>query len=72
MALAEYIVKENDRWDAVAFKAYGDATMIAGIIEANPSVNISAVLIAGTRLRIPILEDGEIQVDSELLPPWKR
>ncbi len=72
MAVAEYIVKENDRWDTVAFKAYGDATLVAGIIEANPAVNISAVLIAGTRLSIPILEDGEIQIDSELLPPWKR
>lgn len=72
MAFLEYVVKDGDRWDTVAFKAYGDAGMVNGIIEANTSTVISAVLIAGTRLVIPILEDGEIQIDSELLPPWKR
>lgn len=72
MAVSQYIVKEGDKWDTVAFKAYGDSTRVSGIIEANPSVPITAVLIAGTPLVVPILEDGEILIDSELLPPWKR
>lgn len=68
----EYVTKQGDRWDTIAFKAYGDASLINGIIEANTSIIISPILEAGTRVIVPILESGEIQIDSELLPPWKR
>lgn len=68
----EYVTKQGDRWDTIAFKAYGDASLINGIIEANTSIVISPILEAGTRVIVPILESGEIQIDSELLPPWKR
>ena len=68
----EYVTKQGDRWDTIAFKAYGDATLINGLIEANTSIIISPILEAGTRIIVPILESGDIQIDSELLPPWKR
>lgn len=68
----EYIVKQGDRWDTIAFKAYGDPTLFNGIIEANTATIISPILETGARLIIPILEVAEIQIDSELLPPWKR
>jgi len=71
-AIVEYIVKEGDRWDSIAFKAYGDATKYAGIIEANPSAVISPILDPGQRLIIPIVEQTDIEIDSEDLPPWKR
>ena len=68
----EYVTKQGDRWDTIAFKAYGDASLVNGLIEAKPTIVISAILEAGTRVIVPILESGEIQIDSELLPPWKR
>lgn len=68
----EYVTKQGDRWDTIAFKAYGDASLVNGIIEANTSIVISPILEIGTRVIVPILEPGEIQIDSELLPPWKR
>lgn len=68
----EYVTKQGDRWDTIAFKAYGDATLINGLIEANVSIVISPILAPGTRVIVPILEQGDIQIDSELLPPWKR
>ena len=68
----EYVTKQGERWDTIAFKAYGDASLVNGLIEANPTIVISAILEAGTRVIVPILESGEIQIDSELLPPWKR
>ena len=68
----EYIAKQGDRWDTIAFKAYGDASLVNGIIEANPKIVISPTIAEGTRVVVPILEQGEIQIDSELLPPWKR
>jgi len=67
MEFVEYISKQGDRWDTIALKAYGDSTLVNGIIEANTSIVISPVLEAGTRLVIPILENAEIQIDSELL-----
>jgi phage tail protein X len=70
--VVEYITNDGDRWDTIAFKAYGDATLINGIIEANTAISIVPVLKAGLRIIVPILELGEIQIDSELLPPWKR
>lgn len=70
--IVECIVKDGDRWDTIAYKAYGDASMVSGIIEANTASVISPVLTAGMRLVIPILETGEVEIDSELLPPWKR
>lgn len=68
----EYITKDGERWDTIANKAYGDPLLFAGIIEANKSIVVSPIIQSGTRLMIPILEQNEIEVDTELLPPWKR
>ena len=70
--IVEYIVKEGDRWDSIAFKAYGVATDYARIIEANPNAVISPVLQPGQRIIIPVQEQTEVEIDSEDLPPWKR
>jgi nucleoid-associated protein YgaU len=72
MAFVEYVSKQGDRWDIIANKAYGDPTLINGIIEANTSLSIIPIIPVGSRIIVPILEIGEIQIDSELLPPWKR
>lgn len=72
MAFLEYIVKDGDRWDSIAFKAYGDPRQFGIIIEANLSTIISPLLVAGTRLIIPIQDEADIQINSESLPPWKR
>lgn len=72
MSVVEYIVKDGDRWDSVAFKAYGDPNRFAGIIEANLATVISPLLVAGTRLIIPIENEADIEIDSAELPPWKR
>jgi phage tail protein X len=71
-SFVEYIVKEGERWDTVAYKAYGDSSMVSVIIENNPNVAINPILQTGTRLLIPVLEKSEIEINSELLPPWKR
>ena len=73
MATTQYRTIENDRWDLIAFKAYGDATQFGRILEANAPLAINQVLPSGLKINIPILEnesDGSVQ--SELLPPWKR
>ena len=68
--LTTYTAKQGDRWDTVAFKAYGDATRINELIEANPKVPIKDEIAAGTVLNIPFIPEPTL--DAELLPPWKR
>jgi len=72
MAVVEYIVKDGDRWDTIANKAYGDPLRFNQIIEANVATVISPLLVAGTRLIIPIEDEADIEIDSSDLPPWKR
>ncbi len=72
MATTQYTCVEGDRWDTIAFKAYGDAADFQGIIAANPSVPITDELTAGVRLNIPIKETPNETTQNELLPPWKR
>lgn len=68
----EYIASDGERWDTIAYKAYGDVNKVNDLIEANPTIPIAATLDGGTRILIPIVESVEIEVDTALLPPWKR
>ncbi len=73
MANTQYRTIEGDRWDLIAYKAYGDATKFVGLLEANKPLAIEKVLPAGLKINIPILEDENSgSVQSDLLPPWKR
>lgn len=71
MAYTEYITIQGDRWDSIAYKAYGDATTFAPIADANPHIPMQDTFEGGVRLLIPILENEETTV-IDLLPPWKR
>lgn len=78
----EYITIDNERWDQVAYKAYGVITLtnddgskkpaMQTIIEANPSVPIYDKLPGGLILIIPVLTTNAAKTSTELLPPWKR
>lgn len=68
----QYIVKEGERWDTIAFKAYGRSSLMQPIIENNPDVPITPRLPGGTVLTIPVLDDGIVKTDKEKLPPWKQ
>jgi nucleoid-associated protein YgaU len=65
-----YTTIEGDRWDTVAWKAYGDATRYPEIAAANRTIPLDDVLPAGTILQIPIAD--VVTLDVSLLPPWKR
>jgi phage tail protein X len=66
----QYTTIEGDRWDTVAYKAYGDPMLFPQIAEANRGIPLDVVFIAGVKLRVPILD--AVSVDTNLLPPWKR
>ena len=64
-----YKTQQNDRWDKIAYKFYGDVFRPSPIIEANPDVAITPILPAGITLMIPILEN---ETKKEGLPIWKQ
>jgi len=70
MAYTRYTTVQGDRWDTVAFKAYGDATLYSEIVEANPTVPKDAVIPSGIVLNIPIRENSVSK--KSVLPPWKQ
>ncbi len=72
MASFNYTTVEGDRIDLLAAKFYGSMDGIAIISDANPLVpSFTAVFPLGTVLVIPIVEDSEMNVNTDL-PPWKR
>ena len=70
MTYTIYTTVDGDRWDTVAFKAYGDPMKISSIVEANPHVPKAAVLPSGINLYVPVEERAK--VTSAILPPWKK
>ncbi len=67
----EYVAVQGDRWDTVAYKAYGNAGQINPIIDANPLLALVTSFEGGERLVVPIIEVSA-ETDNSLLPPWKR
>lgn len=70
----EYTTKPGDRWDLIAYRAYGDAARYAEIIDANrdlfatdPLTPIPRVLPVGLTLRVPLLDAPVVVVP----PPWR-
>jgi len=57
----------GERWDSLAWRYYGDPTLVNPIIMANPSVPIEPVFEGGISIAIPILAQEFAPLD---LPPW--
>ncbi len=65
-----HITSVGERWDLLAWRYYGDATIYSPIIMANPSIPIEPVFEAGLVIAIPIIQLSAPQNSN--LPPWKR
>ena len=65
-----HISADGDRWDLLAWNYYGDATLFASIVMANPRIPIEPVLTAGLKVIVPVLEKAVATPAN--LPPWKR
>lgn len=70
----EHVTRDGERWDALAWRYYGDPLAYGRIIVANPSADIKPTLPAGLLLLIPVLtlEEQAAEQTNEDLPPWKR
>ncbi|WP_297889749.1 tail protein X [Sulfurihydrogenibium sp.] len=67
--MKEYITKDGDRWDLLAWEFYGDPYLYVVLLEANPDLKHYSVLPSGKKLKVPIVYIDEA---SEVSPPWQR
>lgn len=70
----EHITSQNERWDTLAWRYYGDPHAYGRIMDANPAFDLSPVLPSGRMILIPLLTEAETlqTLSTEDLPPWKR
>lgn len=64
----EYVTKQGDTFDTIAYKFYGDEEKIAPIIRANQKYVETAVFDYGITLTIPDIENTD---DAAIMPPWR-
>jgi len=65
----EYITKDGDRWDLIAYDFYADPTLYEPIITANSDVPITPILPSGLKLKIPVIDNSD-EIEFTL-PPWR-
>lgn len=68
----QYTVIESERWDSIAYKAYGNVSLMGLLIESNPELPISEVIPGGTVVNIPVIAEKQFEQTNDLLPPWKK
>jgi phage tail protein X len=67
-----HVTAAGERWDTVAWKYYGDATLVGPIIQTNPQIPIEAVFEAGETIGVPMLMVNQATQNATDVPPWKR
>lgn len=72
MEYIEHKTIAGERWDQLAYRYYGSATLYGPIIRANPYVSIEPILEEGAVLRIPLLDQDDYSEDLGDLPPWRQ
>lgn len=64
-----YETQENDTFDLIAFRMYGNEFMASLLIQENIRHADTVVFEAGIVLNIPIIDMAEFE---ESLPPWRQ
>lgn len=73
MASKIYIATDMDRWDHLAYDFYGDASLVAPLMAANPAVAPDRMYLpAGAKIVIPDLpEQYRVAKETRVKAPWK-
>ena len=67
-----HITTAGERWDTLAWRYYGDASLFGPIIQTNPQIPIEPVFEAGLNIGVPLLIVSQAVQEEADLPPWKR
>ena len=66
--IKEYITKQGDTWDLIAYRVYGNEKYMTQLIEANTQYREVVFFSANIRLVVPSIKTPI----PERLPPWRR
>ena len=64
----EYTTEDQDTFDMIAWKVYGDEMMASLLIQKNPDHADVLIFDMGVRLVLPIVESAKMQ---QAVPPWR-
>lgn len=64
-----HVAIENERLDQIAYRYYGDVSLITRIIDFNPELALIRNYRAGTLVKVPIVQAKK---GTQNLPPWLR
>ena len=60
-------VSKGERWDSIAWKMYGDSTLIEDLIQYNPGIPIGDYVAQGTQVFVPLITPATSTTSST---PW--
>lgn len=66
------ISQPGDRWDTLAYELLGDSAYAVDLMIANaPRIDIDTDIPSGVEIRLPEEVDN-ININTNILPPWQR
>lgn len=68
-----YIANDMDRWDHLAYDFYGDSSIVAPLMAANPSILPAQIFLpVGAKIVVPDLPEQYKQAKETIVKaPWK-
>lgn len=66
---SEYVTAENDTFDLIAYRQYGDEFLASLIIQENSRHADTIIFDSGVKLKIPVINIKEVESS---LPPWRQ
>ena len=60
-------VSKGERWDAIAYRMYGDSTQVEPLIQNNPGIPIGDYVAAGVQVFVPLITPSTSTTSST---PW--
>lgn len=68
----EYRILQGDTWDYVAWRMYGDESLIEILTTANPHIPLTPFLPMGVVMAVPIIETPRPSLNNSQRPPWRQ
>lgn len=65
----EYVTAENDTFDLIAYRQYGNEFLASLIIQENSRYADTIIFDSGVKLKLPIINIREVE---NSLPPWRQ
>jgi phage tail protein X len=63
-----YVTRQNDTWDAIAYRLWGQERLFDRLMRANPAHLDVVIFDSGVTLAVPA--DVDTSVETLELPPW--